>query len=357
MLLRDLHIQAYRGISDLVIPELGRFNVLVGANNSGKTSVLEAAALLARPFDLAQWSRVLQHRDIGLMSTPPESLWELFPNAAPLSFDDGPPSCESIQFHGSLSSGVRELQGKANARETGHRLPNGTMNLEIKARLQVRHQVFAQTVSDEYYLWVEQPHWGASGPVVRELQTDRAVLMSPWARNSSAWLVDLLSTAIAQGRKADAVAMLRLFDEQIEGIEIIKRFEEGRILVQHKTRGMPGLSTFGQGMQAALALAIAVSKARGGLLLLDEIEVGIHTSLLVDVLEKLMVFAAASDVQVICTTHSLETVDALVEAAERQSRLDDLVGYWLRRTATEHTARRYPGAKLRSLREGGVDIR
>ena len=82
--------------------------------------------------------------------------------------------------------------------------------------------------------------------------------------------------------------MLRLFDNQIEGIELVQRSTVGRILVQHKTRGMPALATFGQGMQAALALALGVSKARGGVLLLDELEVGIHNSLLVDVLDKLM---------------------------------------------------------------------
>ena len=57
--------------------------------------------------------------------------------------------------------------------------------------------------------------------------------------------MDLLSTAIEQGKKTDAIAMLRLFDSEIDGLEIIKRFEQGRILVQHRTRGMPSLSTFG----------------------------------------------------------------------------------------------------------------
>ena len=75
MLLHDLHIGGYRGLRDLHLEGLGRVNVLIGQNNSGKSSVLEAAALLARPFDDAQWTRVIQSRDSFLSDTPPHALW------------------------------------------------------------------------------------------------------------------------------------------------------------------------------------------------------------------------------------------------------------------------------------------
>ena len=42
----SIRIQNFRGLKDLTIENLGRVNLLVGANNVGKTSVLEALALL-----------------------------------------------------------------------------------------------------------------------------------------------------------------------------------------------------------------------------------------------------------------------------------------------------------------------
>lgn len=356
MLLRDLNIEAYRGVRTLVLPELGRFNVLVGANNSGKTSVLEAAALLCRPSDHAQWSRVVQHRDFLSRRVPIESLWELFPNAMPLSFEDGLPLCNPINIVGLFPEGHRGFRAQAVAEDSGELLPNGAPDIRIQVRATMTDLRPGSPSGFGLRFASHRPFPRLPENGLQSRMT-RSILVSPSARCSSTWLVDLLGTTIEQGRKTDAIDMLRLFDNQIEGIELVQRSTVGRILVQHKTRGMTALATFGQGMQAALALALGVSKARGGVLLLDELEVGIHNSLLVDVLDKLMLCAEASNVQVICTTHSLETVDALIEAAERRSCLPSLVGYWLRRTATEHSARRYPGDKLRSLREGGIDIR
>lgn len=45
-MLKDIHIQNYRGIKDLHIKDFKRINLLVGDNNSGKTSILEALAIL-----------------------------------------------------------------------------------------------------------------------------------------------------------------------------------------------------------------------------------------------------------------------------------------------------------------------
>ncbi|MEZ6059851.1 MAG: AAA family ATPase [Planctomycetaceae bacterium] len=43
----SINISGYRSLSRLTIEPLGRINLLVGENNSGKTSILEAIHLLA----------------------------------------------------------------------------------------------------------------------------------------------------------------------------------------------------------------------------------------------------------------------------------------------------------------------
>jgi AAA15 family ATPase/GTPase len=45
-MLKNIHIQNYRGIKDLKIEDFKRINLFVGDNNSGKTSVIEAIAIL-----------------------------------------------------------------------------------------------------------------------------------------------------------------------------------------------------------------------------------------------------------------------------------------------------------------------
>src|SRR5262249_47787330 len=55
--LRELSVQRFRGLRDFTMSSLGRVNLLVGANNCGKTSVLEALHILLRAGDPgALWS-------------------------------------------------------------------------------------------------------------------------------------------------------------------------------------------------------------------------------------------------------------------------------------------------------------
>ena len=56
-MLRDLTIKNYRAFKDFSIDGLARVNLIVGANNSGKTSFLEAVYLLVNqgnPFSLLE---------------------------------------------------------------------------------------------------------------------------------------------------------------------------------------------------------------------------------------------------------------------------------------------------------------
>ena len=47
-MLRSLDIRNYRNLRHLTIEKLGRVNLLVGKNNTGKTSVLEAVGILVK---------------------------------------------------------------------------------------------------------------------------------------------------------------------------------------------------------------------------------------------------------------------------------------------------------------------
>lgn len=48
----EINAKAYRGLNNLFINNLGKINLLVGDNNSGKTSLLEVIRILSQPKDL-----------------------------------------------------------------------------------------------------------------------------------------------------------------------------------------------------------------------------------------------------------------------------------------------------------------
>ena len=61
-MITSIRMQGYRGFSDFEMRGLARVNLLVGANNSGKTSALEALYLLASQGDPNSLWRVLWRR-------------------------------------------------------------------------------------------------------------------------------------------------------------------------------------------------------------------------------------------------------------------------------------------------------
>lgn len=61
-MLDSLDIRGYRGFTNFHISKLGRINLLVGGNNSGKTTVLEAVELLSSGPSLAPLWAIGQRR-------------------------------------------------------------------------------------------------------------------------------------------------------------------------------------------------------------------------------------------------------------------------------------------------------
>lgn len=59
-----LQINAFRGVKDLALDNLSTVNVLVGANNCGKTSVLEAISFLACPYYISRIAALASMRHI-----------------------------------------------------------------------------------------------------------------------------------------------------------------------------------------------------------------------------------------------------------------------------------------------------
>ena len=78
--LDNLTIHRFRGLRDLNLQELGQINILVGGNNSGKTSVLEAISTYCRPLDIGEWLKTAQRREIKASPTLPLNAFKwLFP--------------------------------------------------------------------------------------------------------------------------------------------------------------------------------------------------------------------------------------------------------------------------------------
>ena len=152
--------------------------------------------------------------------------------------------------------------------------------------------------------------------------------------------------------------LVQSFDPEIQGVEIAS-FQGVRpaIYLNHRRLGPAPLSVFGDALRRAVLLASTLPTLEGGgILLIDEIETGIHVSALQRVFEWLKRWAIELDVQIVATTHSLEAVDAVALSASDAPGF--LVTYHLDQTEHETRVKRIDGELLLRLRrERGLDVR
>ena len=182
--------------------------------------------------------------------------------------------------------------------------------------------------------------------------------LTPYSYQINRIQVRYQSRNVFDHRKGLVLDLVQKFDREIEGINVASfRGERPAIYLSHRRLGPMPLSVFGDGIRRAVLLATILPTLKdGGLLLIDEIETGIHVSALERVFAWLTKAARDFRVQIVATTHSLEAVDAIaLSAPEGQP---DLVTFHLDQTEQETRVKRIDGELLLRLRrERGLDVR
>ncbi len=165
-------------------------------------------------------------------------------------------------------------------------------------------------------------------------------------------LADLVSEAVLNDRKSQLMGILTALQPSITDFHT--RTREGQrpqVWLRDSKAGWLPISVAGDGLRRAFHFAVAAVGATGGVLLIDEIESALHTSALSAVFGFLVRECAELGVQIFATTHSLESLDAIMAQSVSE---DSLVTY----SMTAKGVRRISLKDLRIVREEhGFDIR
>ena len=345
MILQRLNIESFRGMSGVLLDRLAPVTLVVGANNAGKSSVLEAASLVLRPLNPAQWVQVARQRDIDMAMA--DGLWSLFPSSVPLQVDDGPKQTKQLVVEGQIGGLLRRLSATALASLSWDSEESGELTLRVEARVRDGRNT---PINHTMEFRPDAPAQFGFG-----ISSSPCFTVTPATHRSTRQLVEHLSNAVDEGKKDLAVELLKLFDPDVQGLDVSASRGRDGIRVTHASRGIVDLASFGDGMRRSAALALALVRAHRGLLLIDELEAGIHTSILTKILTRLVQAAKLADVQILATTHSLELIDAINAAVGEFP--DHAMLYYLQRDNQQHLVRSYDQQRMIQLREGGLDLR
>ncbi len=371
---KEIEIGCYRGLRDIRLSELAQINVIIGENNSGKTSILEALQLFNSRNVLENAISVARKR---------ESQLGIFVNGRLLPFD-------MLFYSFPMGNGdfkeidVRVLSGELGHCRVGIRagfhkqlfIPeNDTMNEQRHYENYCDEDGYIRVMSGEYlydcknreiknFYFNEtqrKPQIQGEGDFIYGRKSSLAgsdmpkiLFISPMDIYTNRIISASLYKGMLVEEKRRLLELLQLFDERIVGIETGVQYGRPVTFVEMEECGLVPISVFGDGLKKVLTLASAIVKTRGGIVLIDEFETGIHKYALIQVAKWLAMVTERYEVQVFLTTHSDDAIDALVKAQEDNRNIN---AYRLEHYKSRIFVKKFEGLELYRLRrEQGMDI-
>lgn len=367
-MLNELTIERYRGLRGIHLTDLGQINIIIGENNSGKTSILEAIQLFDNSNVLENLISIARRReaqvafggknqqqpfDMLLYSFAMQDLYEKEIHIEAQSEKYG--RCR-VGIHATLTKEffysekfTREQWKRYEAiNDNGYtRVLFGDFVFDTDKHISCEYRFNETERRPEF-------HGADSSELARLIRTSKILYISPMDIYSNKVISASLYKGMLVEEKKRLLELLQMFDERIIGIETGVQYGYPVTLIEMEDLGLVPISIFGDGLKKVLTLASAVVKMRGGIVLIDEFETGIHKHALIQVAKWLSAVTRRYDVQVFLTTHSSDAIDALVEA---QLEFNEINAYRLEHYRDNIFVKRFQGTDLHSLKKNqGMDI-
>lgn len=352
-MLSSFSVHNFRGFSHIKLPSLGPINLIVGRNNTGKTSLLEAlflASLRDREQRYRAVGEVLDHHDEIDSQRGIFSVEGIFHGRKPRPG-------ERIQL-GPVDGTALEIvfgERKATAPATIERTKQVAGWLEVIERrspfpnMRLRDLVLSLIMEGGTIENASPDAEERAAILVRSGGVDDEALSRWW---------DSVATTDAEEHVLDC---MRILAPSIQKIALVANRAPGsddvvvfgslhrRFVLRLADHPDPmPLRALGDGVSRIFEFALALQRARGPqLLLIDEVENGIHHSALPTLWRFLIEAARRSDVQIFATTHSWDCIKGYKQA------LDDIPDADGRLIRLE---RRSQGVELKAVVYGRAEL-
>jgi AAA15 family ATPase/GTPase len=338
-MIEDIEINNFRCFDQLKVSGCKRINLISGKNNVGKTALLEAIFLSSMPTKDAivsignlrnelfisvkessekMWSSFFYQQNINNISCSINTIFQdgTFKNIDIL-IDDEKYILARLDNSDRLdNSGLSEIVATYNKRMERDRLRNDDERYLGAIKINTSNSVFAIFISlsrNREVIFTTPPHES-----VNDLYIQNASFIPSNQRASSTKLTAEFDKARLDDRDDEVLRAFQLIDSSIVAVESFSIPEPTIYLKRQGEKRLP-LSLFGDAMNRIADIILKIINNQDSVLLIDEIENGIHHSNQIAFWDFLYKLAEQLNVQIFATTHSLEMTEAFIKAGlERQ---------------------------------------
>lgn len=351
-MITKLDIENFKDFKTLSLRDLKQVTLLSGKNNIGKTSILEAILLLFNykvssllvpvlgnrlvsgfpmnvPFDHAVtgiFNNYDKNKRVAIKSNNDELLIKLIHNAKLLvQQSSNPPSINNMLTTPVITDGLNiEYKQSGNQYYLGTSLKNSVQESLYLPHVQsgVVHPVKLPTV-------FVVNEFGELLKAEDFINTNIQINTSNSKQQSLVREFNNIRTNHRKLIKEYLIPGLKLLNPDIEDIELGNEplnNQESRIelIVDGGNRPIP-LSSLGHGAKRLFNIIIGTISAKDGVLLIDEIENGIHYSVIGKMWDLIFKLSKANNCQIIATTHSWEFASYITSQPEENNKMFSFV--------------------------------
>lgn len=336
-MMTSFEIRNFRGFRHLKLEGFRRVNLFLGANNVGKTSVLEALFLNRGAQNPSLPLRLNGLRGIEKVSIIGEEIWGWLFHDKQIQH----PIQLEAQHDGGLEQRLtirlgapKEFQVSASQQpELGISSSSATTGavLQQERPAPVKAAPDASELTYDYQDSVGQRMTARSFVTADgELKVEAAKIVglkrtsfqSTRARHLKE-NAEQFSRLRTTGRQGEAISALKNVDQRLTSLDILVIGGEPVIHGDIGAGQLIPLPMMGEGFNRILSITLAILDSPGGVVLIDEVENGLHYAAMGQLWSAILSAATSADVQLFATTHSRECVIA-AHAADKARAKDEL---------------------------------
>lgn len=361
--LRKLRIGRFRGIRNLVLDDLAPVTILTGRNGCGKTTVLEAAFLLCGLSNASLVFSLASFRGLPVVAGADTPFRVLLPD-----LEEG----EAARIEGETElhrgDGRLALEIAGIAAAVGAAPTTGPRARLVGVEFRARSQYGERKGSVKWEPAPVGPNAAVElgplrlegGPGIRVENPENpdllpAVIIRPQPYAVLSEVHGYLTELVKQKRTQQVLELLRPVTPQVVGIQPLVERGQPMIYVELEGKQLFPAAILGAGFVNVLQLATFMCDELSQMLLIDEIEDGLHYSVLPDLAKAIITFARERGKQFLITTHSRDVLSAFGSAAREKPEMVSFVKLFSRNGGTE--SERFDAEEWANLEEIGGEIR